>query len=98
LTARSEQIGKRTIEGVEFDGTRIITVQTAEGEPKLTWTVEQWYSDKLKLIGLTVQSTPYGTNTTRIQNLRREEPDSDLFTIPPEYKIVDLQLPLPDRQ
>jgi hypothetical protein len=94
--ARTENAGKRTIEGFEFKGTRII--QTADGEPGLTHTIEQWYSDELKLTGLEVASGPHGTHRARIQNIHREEPDPTLFAIPRDYKILDVQLPPPDPQ
>jgi hypothetical protein len=96
LTATTEFIGRRTIEDLEFDGTRII--HAAEGEPQPTRTVEQWYSDELKLIGFVVASGPHETYTARIENLRREEPNTGLFAIPADYKIVDLELSLPDQQ
>ena len=89
--ARIEVVGKRTIQGVEFEGTRII--RTAEGEPGLTDTSEQWYSDDLKLIGLLTTSGPSGAYSARIQSLQRGEPDPALFTIPAEYRIIDLPLP-----
>jgi len=89
--ARTEVVGKRTIQGVEFEGTRI--VRTAEGEPGLTDTSEQWYSDDLKLIGLLTTSGPSGAYSARIQSLQRGEPDPALFTIPAEYRIIDLPLP-----
>lgn len=91
LTGTVESLGKRTIEGMEFEGTRII--QAAEGEPELTWTIEEWYSDEMKLIGFAATSGPQETYTARIQNLRREEPNGTLFAIPLDYEIVDLQLP-----
>ena len=79
------------IEGIEFEGTRI--TQTSEGEPVLTHTVERWYSDELKLIGLVEISGPYETGTVRLQNLRRQEPDPTLFKIPADYKVQDIQWP-----
>ncbi len=89
--ARTEVVGKRTIQGVEFEGTRII--RTAEGKPGLTDTNEQWYSDELKLIGLLTSSGPSGAYSARIQSLQPGEPDPAFFTIPAEYKIIDLPLP-----
>jgi hypothetical protein len=89
--ARTEVVGKRTIQGVELEGTRII--RTAEGEPGLTDTIEQWYSDELKLIGLLTSAGPSEAYSARIQSLQRGEPDPALFTTPAEYKIIDLQLP-----
>lgn len=87
---RTETIGKLTIEGLVFHGTRII--QTADDDPGLIYTVEQWYSDELKLTGLEVVSGPHGTHTARVRNLHWEEPDPALFTIPSGYKVIDAKL------
>ena len=86
-TSTTENLGTRTIEGIEFEGTWI--VNASESEPKLTKTVEYWHSADLKLIGLIVSSSPNEKHTVRIQNVRREEPDSTLFTVPPDYTILD---------
>jgi hypothetical protein len=87
--ATTEAVGKRTIQGVGFEGTRFIRV--AEGEPGLTDTNEQWYSDELKLIGLLTGSAPLERYSAHIQGLRPGEPDPAFFTIPAEYRIIDLQ-------
>ena len=92
-TSTTENLGMRTIEGIEFEGMRI--VNAAEGEPALTKTVEQWHSAEQKLIGLIVASSPSETYTARIQNVHREEPDSSLFMVPPDYTVLD-HLPLSD--
>jgi hypothetical protein len=86
----TEDLGKRIIEGIEFRGTRIIS--TAEDEPRLTTTIDEWHSDKFKLIGAVDRSGPYMSYTIRIQNVHHEEPDPTLFRIPSDYKIVDIQL------
>jgi hypothetical protein len=86
-TPTAENLGIRTIEGIEFEGIRI--VNAAEGEPALKKTVEYWHSADLKLIGLIVSSSPHETFTARIQNVFREEPDSTLFTVPPDYTVLD---------
>ena len=93
LTARTEEdCGKRIIAGIEFNGTRI--VQTAEDPPDLTITIEQWYSEDLKLIGAVMASSPEETYVAGIQNVRREEPDPALFRIPDDVRrIVDHSLP-----
>jgi hypothetical protein len=90
-TTRTEDIGKRAIEGIEFSGIRV--VQTSEDDSTLTKKIEQWYSDELSLIGFAVAAAPNETRTVRIRNVRREEPDPILFTIPPDYKVLDLNLP-----
>jgi hypothetical protein len=93
---RTEDAGKRTIEGIEFNGTRLI--QIAEDNPLLTDTRERWFSDKLKLLGLASVSGPQGGYTATIQNVQYGEPDPALFAIPPDYKVVDVQLPLPEKE
>lgn len=87
----TEDLGKRIIEGIEFRGTRRIS--TAEDEPRLATTLDEWHSDKFKLIGAIDRSGPYMSYSTRIQNVHHEEPDPTLFRIPSGYKIVDMQLP-----
>lgn len=85
----TEDLGRGTIDGNEFEGTRV--TQTVEGESGLTNKIELWYSSELQVTGLAVAAGPYGTHTARIQNLRRAEPDPALFTIPADYRIVDLK-------
>jgi hypothetical protein len=87
----TEDLGKRITEGIEFSGIRIIS--TAEDEPRLTTTFDEWHSDKFKLIGAVDRSGPYMSYTIRIQNVHHEEPDPTLFRIPSDYEIVDMQLP-----
>lgn len=90
-SSKNEQLGTQTIEGVEFEGTRI--VQTSDDEPPIIKTLEQWHSTELKLIGLMVVSRPDEIYTIRIRNVRHDEPDPGLFKISAGYKILDL----PDR-
>jgi hypothetical protein len=87
-TTRIETLGKRMIEGVEFEGTRVI--QTVEGDPQATKTIEQWHSSELKLVALVTISSFQETDTARIHNLRSEEPDSKLFEIPDNYRVMDV--------
>lgn len=87
---KKEDIGSRFMEGVKYEGSRIIT--SAEDDPSLTTTLEQWYAEKLK-IGMINRSGPYKSYTVHIQNLRLEEPDRGLFTVPADYKVLDVQFP-----
>ena len=84
-------MGKRTMEGIEFTGTRIVT--TAEDDPVLTTTIDEWYSKELKLIGAIDRSGPYKAYTIKAQNIHRGEPDPTLFKIPPGFRIIDLPWP-----
>lgn len=69
-TTKTENAGKKKIDGREFEGIRIIT--TAEDEPRPTTTIEEWHSRELKLIGSVDRSGPHKAYTVRIQNLRFE--------------------------
>jgi hypothetical protein len=82
------------MEGIEFEGLRILNA--AEDEPELKKIHEQWYSADQKLIGLLVSSSPNETYRAQIQNVHREEPDSSLFTVPPGYTVLD-HLPSTDQ-
>jgi len=73
----TEDKGEHLIEGYEFKGTRIIT--SAEDDKALATTFDQWYSEKLKLIGAIDRSGPYRAYTVRIEQLKLGEPDSKLF-------------------
>lgn len=90
-STRSESLSRRTINGIECEGTRI--VQTAEDDPNLSNTIERWYSTELNLIGFASAYGPYGSHVARIENLRYEEPDPKVFAIPTDYRIVDLESP-----
>ena len=91
-STRSESLGRRTINGIECEGTRI--VQTAEDDPDLSNTIERWHSTDLNLIGFASAYGPYGSHVARIENLRYEEPDSEVFVIPSDYTVIDLESPL----
>lgn len=87
-TARTENLGRRIIDGIEVEGERI--TQISADQPPLVAVYDRWYSGKLRSVVLAVASGPYGRHTARIQNLRREEPDPALFTIAPGYNIIDI--------
>jgi hypothetical protein len=52
---------------------------------------ERWYSDDLQMLVKTLNSDPrFGENTYEFTNITRDEPDSSLFQIPPDYTITDV--------
>ena len=59
------------------------------GKPTKAW--EEWMSDELGVTFLWVYSDfeKQVENRVTIQNLRREEPDASLFSVPPEYKVTN---------
>jgi hypothetical protein len=88
-TQKTENLGTRNIEGVEFEGAR--TTTTSDEQPSLVAVDENWRSKELGLIGLVKHSGPDGEMTSRIQNLDRTVPDPALFVIPADYRIRDMQ-------
>jgi hypothetical protein len=86
-TSKTESLGKQTIEGIEFEGTR--TTTTVDGQPSIIGVQDHWVCD-LGLFGLEKSSGPDLESTAKIRNLDRHEPDPALFTPPADYEIRDL--------
>jgi hypothetical protein len=90
-TTTTENLGKQTIEGIEYEGTRVTA--TAEDQPSgipIVGVDEQWMAP-FGLIGLTKSSGPDMQITAKLRILDRRDPDSALFEIPPNYFIRDLK-------
>lgn len=97
-----EQLGKKTIEGVETAGTRS-TVEVAAGaignEKAFEITYERWFSKDLGIIIYSKHIDPrFGEQTYRVSNIIRQEPDKSLFTPPADYRILDGVSPLKKTQ
>ena len=92
-TISSESVGTQLINGVQAEGRRTIETIPAEAQGNdrpITVVSETWYSPELKITVLTKRSDPRsGETTVQILNLSRVEPDPFLFTVPPDYSIVD---------
>jgi hypothetical protein len=84
---KTENLGIRKIEGIEFEGTR--TTQTSVDRTSMIAIDERWDSKDLRLTGLASGSGPTGRYTARIQSVDRREPDPSLFLIPSDYRIQD---------
>jgi hypothetical protein len=92
--AKKESLGKRTIEGVECDGTRS-TITIAAGaignERPIEIISERWYSPELKTVVQSSHSDPrFGETTFRMTNITRTEPDKSLFELPSDYTVVNV--------
>jgi hypothetical protein len=87
-TSKTESLGKRTIEDVEFEGER--TTTTVVDKPSIIGIEDRWTARELGLFGLEKSSGPDLEVTAKIRNLDRREPDPALFTPPPDYYIRDL--------
>jgi hypothetical protein len=91
--ARSESLGKRMIEGVEAEGTRITQTFPAGAignERPIEVIHEHWYSKELQMHVMTKSVDPrWGESTQRLTKINRSEPEASLFKIPSDYKISE---------
>ena len=89
----SENLGDQTIDGIHATGTRITTTIPAGrmgNEQPITITSERWYSPELKATILTKHNDPWaGEVKTEFTNVSASEPDTSLFVVPSDYRIVD---------
>lgn len=89
---QKEQLGTKTIAGVQAEGTRVIrTIPAGEigNEKPIEVTTERWFSTELQLPLLITHNDPMmGTVTTKVTSVTRGEPDASLFQVPSDYKIV----------
>ena len=88
-----EALGKRMIEGVNADGTRMTATVDAGaiGNDRAINTVtERWYSQELQTVMLTRTTDPRsGEDVFKLVNVTRSEPAAYLFQVPAGYQIVD---------
>jgi hypothetical protein len=100
--AKVEDLGTKMIEGVMAQGTRsTITIPVgAEGNDQPMEIVsERWYSPELQTVVLSTHSDPrQGENVYRLTNLKRAEPDANLFRIPADYQIREEKPPKPPQE
>jgi hypothetical protein len=89
---KTEQLGTKTINGLQAVGTRMTrTIPAGEigNTNPIEVVTERWYSSDLQEPLLTTHSDPMmGTMTTKLVNINRGEPDASLFQIPSDYKLV----------
>lgn len=89
----TENLGDQTIEGIHTTGTRMTTTIPAGrmgNEQPIAVTSERWYSPELKATILTKHTDPWaGELKSQFTNVNTSEPDSSLFHVPGDYKIVD---------
>ena len=89
--AKTEQLGKQLIEGVEADGTRnTVTIPPGEigNERAIEVVNERWFSPELQTVVMTRHCDPrFGETVYRLTNINREEPDRALFEVPADYTL-----------
>jgi hypothetical protein len=91
-TITREELGQRTIDGLDVLGSREITTINpgANGYQHPEPTVKEfWYSPQLEVNLVIKRFEPRGgAENFTLQNIDRSEPNPNLFTPPAEYKIV----------
>jgi hypothetical protein len=91
--ATTEDLGTQTMEGVQVTGvrtTRTIPAGEIGNDRPISIVTEVWTSPDLKTIIYSKRSDPrMGEQTFRLANISQSEPDASLFTVPPDFKIVD---------
>jgi hypothetical protein len=92
-----QDLGPSVIDGVDVHGfRRTMTIPAKASGTDLPVVVsdEIWYSEELRINLLTKQNDPRtGSLTMTVSQINFNEPDVDLFTIPPDYKLVDMTPP-----
>jgi hypothetical protein len=94
---RQEDLGYKTIAGLQVHGVRIVQTMTAEESgtgQELTVTNEYWYSDALRLNLATTHNDPRtGSVTMTVTQIDRSEPNPALFSVPADYTMAGLAQP-----
>jgi hypothetical protein len=93
--ASTESLGNSKMEGLDVVGQRItsrIEVGRIGNDRPIDIVDERWEAPAL---GVLVSSRHHDPRTGdveyRLTNISRTEPSSDLFTVPPDYTIVDVR-------
>lgn len=90
---QKESLGKRTIEGVEAEGTRVThTIAAGEigNEQPINIVHETWYSPELQTIVYSKHTDPRAGETVyRLSNINRSEPARSLFEVPADYTVKE---------
>jgi hypothetical protein len=90
---KTESLGKRTVEGVEAEGTRsVMTIPAGRvgNDRPLEVVDERWYSPELQVVVLSSHKDPFtGENVYRLTNITRAEPAASLFEVPADFKVVE---------
>jgi hypothetical protein len=90
---KTEDLGTKTINGIEAHGTRTTETYPAGAfgnDQPITVTHEMWMSRELKLAVLQIDDDPRtGVRTTELTDIERGEPDPALFQVPEGYTVKD---------
>jgi hypothetical protein len=88
-----ESLGSQNIEGVMAEGNRMTStypVGMMGNDREFSSVNETWVSPELKVTILSKTNDPRnGESTLRLRNISRNHPDPLLFSVPPDYTVVD---------
>ncbi|MGA3046728.1 MAG: hypothetical protein ABSD67_08905 [Terracidiphilus sp.] len=88
-----EELGMKTINGVEAKGTRttrVIPVGREGNDQPLTVIHESWVSPELRIVVMSSSDDPRsGTSTMELTDIERSEPDPVLFQVPEGYTVKE---------
>lgn len=88
---QTENLGRQNMEGVLVEGVRATTTIAAGeigNDRPIVSTLERWYSPELQMVIFSKSYDPQlGETIYRVTNLRRGDPDPQLFRIPPDFKL-----------
>jgi hypothetical protein len=91
--SNTEDLGSQSMEGVLVNGVRTTrTIPTGEigNDRPISIVTEVWTSPDLKTIVYSKRTDPrMGQQTFQLTNVVRSEPDTSLFTVPADFKIVE---------
>jgi hypothetical protein len=91
--AKTDALGRQTIEGLPADGTRVtVTIPAGQmgNDLPIQVVTERWYSPDLEMNIVTKRSDPRtGEIVTKLANVSRSEPAHSLFELPADYKVSD---------
>ncbi|MGA7313292.1 MAG: hypothetical protein WBX22_04895 [Silvibacterium sp.] len=94
---RREDLGYRTITGLQVHGVRVMQTLTAAESgtgQEVTVTNEYWYSEALRLNLATTHNDPRsGSVTMAMTQIDRGEPSAALFGVPADYKMAGVAKP-----
>jgi hypothetical protein len=85
----AEQLGTKTVAGVNVIGTRtktVIPAGTIGNNSDITIVHETWFSPELRMVMESTQTDPrFGQTTYSVTDLDQSDPDAGLFQVPPGY-------------
>ena len=91
-TLKKEVLDTQTISGLSAQGTRYTrTIPAGEigNDKPILITDEVWYSPDLQIVLKNTHTDPrFGTRTSTVTNIQRQEPAATLFTVPTGYTVT----------